>query len=111
MASAKCDTLMGNEKIEREKPLFWKMSGTWPAKKTQPYHWVTYAIVDQKWKLLSNKDSSYVELYDIVADPLETTDLKEEHPAVVRGLLMKIEDWKATLPAKPTGNVFSNERK
>tara|TARA_R110002049_G_scaffold4601_5_gene32212 strand:+ start:297951 stop:299333 length:1383 start_codon:yes stop_codon:yes gene_type:complete len=104
------DVLMGGETTTRRKPLFWKMSGNWPIKESQPYHWVSYAMVDETWKLVSNKDGSYTELYDIAADPLEKVDVKSEHPAVVKSLLAKIEDWKSTLPAKPTGNVFSSER-
>jgi len=51
-----------------------------------------------------------VELYDLVADPLEKNDLKEKQPAVVKELTKMLEQWQATLPAKPTGNVFSNLR-
>ena len=94
----------------REKPLFWKMNSRWPPSKHQPHHWVSYAVVDQNWKLASNKDGSYVELFDIAADPYEKTDLKDDKPAVVKQLLKKLERWKTTLPAKPTGNVFSSER-
>ncbi len=103
--------LMGKGKAIREKPLFWKIGARWPPDERQPYHWVSYAIVDQNWKLLANKDASYVELYDIVADPYESDDLKEEKPDVAKLLIDKIDAWKATLPAKPTGNVFSIERK
>lgn len=102
--------LMGNGKEKREKPLFWKMDSRYPAPRHSPYHWASYAIVDQEWKLLTNKDSSYQELYDLGADPLEKTDLKEEKPEVVERLLKRIEDWKDTLPAKPTGDVFSKLR-
>ncbi|MEC5126253.1 sulfatase-like hydrolase/transferase [Verrucomicrobiales bacterium BCK34] len=96
----------------REKPLFWKSKtkASKPAPDGNSFHWVSYAIVDQQWKLVSNHDASYVELYDIVADPLETTDLKESQTEVVASLLESIEDWKATLPEKPTGKVFSEER-
>lgn len=103
--------LTGNGKAVREKPLFWKIGARWPPDERQPYHWVSYAIVDQNWKLLANKDASYVELYDIIADPYEKNDLKEEKPDVVKLLMDKIDAWKGTLPAKPTGNVFSIERK
>ena len=102
--------LTGKGKANREKPLFWKMNSRWPATKLQPYHWVSYAIVDRHWKLLTNKDSSYLELYDIAADPYERTDLKDNEPEVVKQLLEKLDKWKATLPAEPTGNVFSAER-
>ena len=102
--------LMGNGKATRAKPLFWKMNSRWPPSKDQPYHWVSYAIVDQNWKLVSNKDGSYVELFDIAADPYEKNDLKEDEPEVLKQLLEKLDRWRATLPAKPTGNVFSAER-
>lgn len=104
------DTLLGSEKSKREKPLFWKMASAWPAQKTKPFHWVSWAVVDQNWKLLVNKDFSHWELYDIAADPLEKRDLNEEQPEVVKQLLQKLTAWKATLPAKPTGDVFSKER-
>ncbi|MDF1739523.1 MAG: sulfatase-like hydrolase/transferase [Verrucomicrobiales bacterium] len=93
----------------RDKPLFWKAQ-TRSAPGKNSFHWVAYAIVDQQWKLVSNHDATYTELYDLVADPLEETDIKADHPEVVSQLLKKIEDWKATLPPKPTGNVFSEER-
>ncbi len=103
-------TLMGKVSSARAKPLFWKMAGTWPIRNNQPYHCVSYAIVYQNHKLLANRDSSYVELFDITTDPYEKTDLKEAEPEVVQRLLSKLDEWKSTLPAKPTGNVFSAER-
>lgn len=100
-----------SEKVSREKPLFWKFDSAWPPRERQPYHWVSWAIVDHNWRLLSNKDGSYVELYDLSEDAFEERDLKESKPAVVESLMAKLEDWKATLPPKPTGNVFSAERR
>ena len=103
-------TLMGNGNSKRQKPLFWKMQSAWPARSHQPYHWVSYAIVDQHWKLVTNRDSSYVELFDLTADPYEQSDLKEKEPEVVKQLLAKITEWQSTLPAHPSGDVFSAER-
>lgn len=102
--------LMGKGKAKREKPLFWKSLAPWPPQKSRPDHWVSYAVVDQNWKLVTNRDSEYVELYDIIADPYEKIDLKKTKPMVVGQLLEKLTLWKATLPAKPSGNVFSAER-
>jgi N-acetylgalactosamine-6-sulfatase len=102
--------LMGQGKATREKPLFWKMNARWPPSKDRPYHWVSYAIVDQNWKLVSNEDLSHVELFDIAADPYETSDVSEDEPLVVQQLLKKLDAWKRMLPAKPNGNVFSAER-
>jgi len=103
-------TLMGKGQIKRKNPLFWKMDSPWPAPKTSPDHWVSYAIVDQHWKLVANKDSSYVELYDIMRDPYEKSDLKKQNREVVQQLLKKLAQWKKTLPAKPDASLFSAER-
>lgn len=98
--------LKGEAAPVREKPLFWKMGGG----KDSDFHWANYAIVDQQWKLLTTADASRVELYDIASDALEETEIAAENPEIVKGLLAKIEAWKATLPEKPTGDVFSAER-
>ena len=103
-------TLKGKGKALREKPLFWKTVAPWPARKTKPDHWVSYAVVSKNWKLVTNRDAQYVELYDLLTDPLEKKDLKEKHPIKVSELKKMLTQWQGTLPAKPTGNVFSNLR-
>ena len=102
--------LMGQAQPPRQKPLFWKMQSSWPPNKTRPDHWVSYAIVDQHWKLVTNRDASHVELYDLDADPFEKSDLISGKPEIADRLGKQLEQWKATLPLKPTGNVFSKER-
>ena len=102
--------LMGKGSPTREKPLFWKMRSAWPIPKTRPFHWVSYAVVHDRWKLVSNEDSSYVELYDIGSDPFERTDLKTRHSRVVEQLLRQLKAWQATIPAEPGGEVFSGLR-
>lgn len=104
------ETLKGKAAPLREKPLFWKSSANWPAPRNRPDHWVSYAVVHQNWKLVSNRDGSHLELHDIAKDVFEKNDLKTSKPEIVKALLEQLEDWKATLPAKPTGNVFSKER-
>lgn len=94
----------------REKPLFWKMQSRWPIREAQPYHWVSYAVVKDHWKLMTNRDGSYVELYDLAVDPMEESDLKASHTDVVEQLKRELKDWQATLPDHPTGPVFSKER-
>jgi arylsulfatase A-like enzyme len=102
--------LMGNGESTRDKPLFWKMQSGWPIQKARPYHWVSWAIVHENWKLLSNRDHSYVELYDLAADPFEKTSLADQKPDVAKRLLGRLDDWTATLPDSPSGDVFSAER-
>lgn len=98
--------LKGAASTMRSKPLFWKMGGG----KDSEFHWANYAVVDQQWKLLMTTDAKRVELYDIAADALEAKDLAKEKPDVLKELVSKLEEWKATLPAKPAGDVFSKER-
>lgn len=103
--------MKGEAAPRRVKPLFWRMEGAWPPRPNAPYHWVTYAVVDQQWKLLSNRDGSHVELYDLAKDPLEKEDHASAQTEIVREIRAKLEAWKSTLPEKPSGNVFSAERR
>ncbi|QDT01970.1 Arylsulfatase [Rubripirellula lacrimiformis] len=102
--------LTGEATVGRSIPLFWKMSGRGSAKAKGSYHWVSYATVDRNWKLLTDRDQSMSELYDIVADPLEKNDLAGTNPEIVRELNASISQWRSTLPDAPTGDVFSNLR-
>ena len=54
-------TLRGNATTNRDKPLFWKLQAGWPASKTKPFHWVSYCVVHENWKLHANRDGSYHE--------------------------------------------------
>lgn len=94
------DVLKGKPMATRQKPLFWKRSGS-----------PSLAVVHEQWKLLANKDLSNVELYNIAGDVGETTNLAQDKPDVVKMMLDKLKAWQATLPEKPTGNVFSELRK
>ena len=100
-------TLKGKPAPLREKPLFWKMGGN----KNRADHWVNYAVVHQHWKLVCDEDQSRVELYDLAADLAEKTDVAAKNPKVVATMMGQLKSWKATLPEKPTGDVFSAERK
>ncbi len=103
-------TLKGEGEALREKPLFWKALAPWPARKTKPDHWVSYVVVKQRWKLVANRNADHLELYDLLADPYEKNDLKAKNPKVVKELLRMLDQWRATLPAKPVGKVFSSLR-
>ena len=105
------DVLTGKATMEvREKPLFWKIGAAWPARKSKPDHWVSWAVMHQQWKLVANRDLSHVQLFDISTDVEEANDLKEDNPETVSELMTLLKKWQATLPKKPSGNVFSNLR-
>lgn len=105
------DVLMGKAKTKRQKPLYWKINAAWPADKKKPHHWVSYVVVDQQWKLVANRDGSYVELYNIAVDPYEKNDMKKGHAEVVATLQKKLAVWKSELPSKPDESCFSKHRK
>ncbi len=104
------EVLKGKASRTRTKPLFWRMEARWPPSNEAPHHWAAFAMVDQEWKLLVNHDASHFELYNIAADPLESRNLAIEEEEVAKGLLAEIEQWKASLPERPSGEVFSEER-
>jgi len=102
--------LLGKESPERTRPLFWKYPSPWPAPRNRPDHWVSYAVLDPPWKLVTNRQASYVELFDIVADPYERDDRKKERPEIVTELLQKLSQWQESLPTQPDKCLFSAER-
>jgi len=104
------DVLKGAPMERRGKPLFWKIGASWPARAGRPDHWVSWAVVNDKWKLVANRDLSHVKLFEITKDVAEATDLKAEQPDAAASLLNKLKSWQSTLPEKPTGKVFSKLR-
>lgn len=103
-------TLQGQPYPSRTKPLFWKIDANWPAKENKPDHWVSYAVVEENWKLVANNDLSHVELYDISSDVFEKNDLKDSKSDIAEQLIERIEKWKETLPEQPDQKLFSAER-
>ena len=59
-------------KVERPQPLFWRLHMAPNAK---------IAMRVDDWKILANAELTEFELYDLKADPRETTDLKDREPA------------------------------
>jgi arylsulfatase A-like enzyme len=55
-------------------------------------------VREGKWKLLVSADGSGAELYDIAADPKETTNLAEKEPATAQRLADKALAWRKSLP-------------
>ena len=58
----------------------------------QKVSWVT-----QHYKLISTDDGATFELYDLLHDPQETTNLFESHPEVVKKLKAELETWHSSV--------------
>lgn len=100
--------LTGEKAPLREKPLYWKRHSA-GGKGIGIVG--EYAILDGKWKLLTDNESRMRELYDISQDPLEQNNLSAQHPEQVDTLINMLEDWKKTLPAEIDGRVKSKLRR
>ncbi|HXW05761.1 MAG TPA: arylsulfatase [Vicinamibacterales bacterium] len=66
-------------RIPRTQPIFWEHEGN-------------RAIREGRWKLVSRFPDGW-ELYDVIADRVERTDLAPEHPEIVKRLAAAWEAW------------------
>ena len=57
------------------------------------------AVRDGRWKLLCEYDGSEPQLYDLIDDPDEGTDVAARHPARVRTLTKALLAWHRSMPA------------
>ena len=57
-----------------------------------PIKWKDSATMTQRWRLINGK-----ELYDIVTDPSQTTDVAAKHPKVVAALRADYDKWWASI--------------
>ncbi|YCM42852.1 sulfatase-like hydrolase/transferase [Verrucomicrobiaceae bacterium 227] len=53
--------------------------------------------VDQRYKLISKNDGSSFELYDLLADEAETTNIAADNPEVVARMTEEFEAWQAAV--------------
>ena len=88
--------LVGKAATARSRPLFWKRPPDRPGPPED--RWPDLAVRDGKWKLLVQEDGSRPQLYDILSDPSESTNLAARHPAIVARLSKSVLAWNETLP-------------
>jgi arylsulfatase A-like enzyme len=87
--------------FNRSKPLFWEYgrNTNWfsfpaAARDRSP----NVAVRDGPWKLLVNADGSSTELYNVVADPGETTNRAPVEAEVMRRLTDAALAWRRSMP-------------
>ena len=83
---------LGKSVHVRTKPLFWKTSA--PGSEA-------YIRVGQ-WKLRypTRKNGGEQELFDLTADPAESTNIASQHPEIASQLSARVAAWVATLPTE-----------
>jgi len=70
------------------------------------------AVRDGKWKLIEWREDNAVELYDLDADPSETTNLAKTEPKTVERLQGMLHEWRDALRAKsPDPNPNFNAKR
>ncbi len=91
-------------------PLFTREIG--PRGKPIPFrHQGRAALIDNRYKLLSEKPGKgEYQLYDLEADPRETTDLAAEKPEIAARLREQLESWSASVDASQTGADYPEGR-
>src|SRR5690606_6467798 len=79
---------------QRKKPMFWNYGSEFDIKPGEPrFRSPHLAIRDGYWKLLINRDSSSLELYNLKEDQAENTNLANHHPKVARELSHQLLQW------------------
>jgi hypothetical protein len=81
--------------VPHNEALFWRTNNIWAVRKG-------------KWKYADPLGSAQLRLFDLEADPLETTDVANQHPEVVADMLRELTLWEATLEKPIWGLVAGN---
>jgi arylsulfatase A len=77
--------------VDRPRPLYWRLN---MAPLAEDLHMV---LRDGDWKLLASQDFKHLELYDLKADPRETTDLKAKVPTRFQDMKKRLEALNAEI--------------
>ncbi len=89
------DALLGKAQ-QRSKPIFWEFND---AKPPNPrFASPCMAMRDGPWKLLMDGDGSKMELYDLIKDQAETTNVAKQNPEIAATMARQLLEWKSTLP-------------
>jgi arylsulfatase A-like enzyme len=82
--------------VQRDKPMLWEWR--WDIPGDPRYTSPRLAIRDGDWKLLCRPDGSGQELYNVIADSEERSNVVGEHPEIAGRLQSIVTDWSRSLP-------------
>ncbi|MBM4027106.1 MAG: N-acetylgalactosamine 6-sulfate sulfatase, partial [Planctomycetes bacterium] len=66
------------------------------------------ALADNQYKIYRKDEQSSYELYDLIADPLEKTNLAEKHPKVLADMIATLEDWQRSCAKSNLGQDYGS---
>jgi N-acetylgalactosamine-6-sulfatase len=95
--------LMGQQQV-RNKPMFWQ----WLGNHSQPSNWPVFGMREGPWTLLADGSGERRQLYHVLKDREQQSDVAAENSDRVRSMLSAIHSWKATLPDAPDEECRSN---
>ncbi len=92
-------TLIGKSDASRVAPIYWRRP---PDRKNSPpalsEPQPDLAVRDGRWKLLCDYDGSNAELYDLIQDQTESTNLASKQTEWVQRLTKAVKDWNQSMP-------------
>lgn len=93
---------MLGKSVKRSKPMMWEYGRTKqvPRPKDKEYFSPSLGIRDGDFKLLVNPDNTGHELYNVVEDRNETTNIADQHTSMVQSLSRQVIEWSKTLPSR-----------
>lgn len=87
--------LLGGKDVKRDKPVYWEFNRNQPSTIEENSQRISpqIAVREGDWKLLVNQDGSRVELYNLITDVNETTNVAAKNPAIAASMKKKALDW------------------
>ncbi len=64
------------------------------------------SLIDNRYKIYSDNRGESYQLYDLVADQGESTDIADQHPDIVEGMTTTLETWRQSCKGSSMGNDY-----
>ena len=64
------------------------------------------SLIDNRYKLFSKNEGKTFELYDLLADQGEKTDIADQHPEIVERMRLTLEEWRQSCKWSSLGNDY-----